>query len=98
MAELEEIKAPLYRKNPDTMVMMSVNEFMAVQYVHIREYRLNGDTGSYFPTGKGYGMQAEQIDTVIEALQEASEYIAQHNRNIPRVEVQLEFEFPEDGE
>ena len=91
--EIPEIKAALYKKPNDAVVMVTVNEFRGVIYIHIREHRLDGDTGTLFPTGKGYALVSDEIDTVIEALQEASEYVAQHQRGKLKVEEQYEFDF-----
>lgn len=71
------MNAVAYVKNIDTQVRVSVNNFRNIWYIHIREYRLDGDTGNWFPTPKGYAMSAEGLDSVIELLQDASQFLTE---------------------
>ena len=42
-----------YTKNNGQTVKVTVNEFRNSMYVHIREYKMDGDTGFWFPTKSG---------------------------------------------
>ena len=74
----EEIVAA-YIKNGNK-VNVTVNEFRGTMYVHIREYKMDGDTGFWYPTTKGYALLGNEVDSVIELLSIASENIAQYYR------------------
>ena len=69
-----------YTKNNGQTVKVTVNEFRNSMYVHIREYKMDGDTGFWFPTKSGYAMHAEEIDTIIDLLSDASQKIAKYSR------------------
>jgi len=73
-----------YTKNNGHIVKVTVNEFRNLLYVHIREYRMDGDTGFWFPTKSGYAMPAEEIDTIIELLSNASQKIAENSRKFSK--------------
>lgn len=77
----------------ENRVNITVNEFRGKIYVHVREYRMDGDTGFWYPTKSGYALLGDEVDSVIELLSIASEKIAQYYRNNSD---QLCFEFEED--
>ena len=79
----------------ENRVKITVNEFRDKIYVHIREYKMDGDTGFWYPTKSGYALQGDEVDSVIELLSVASEKIAQYQRGITTD--QLCFEFEENG-
>lgn len=83
----------VYKKRTNgNIIKVTMNEFRNQVYVHIREYGTDGDTGLLFPTKSGYALLAEELDSVISALQESSELYALYSR-YKEHEAQLEFEF-----
>ena len=61
-------------------------------YVHIREFMMDGDTGAWFRTAKGYAILAEEVDSVITLLQVASDKLTER---FYAEQKQLKFEFME---
>lgn len=86
----------VFRKPNDNVVKVTMSEFRGQVYVHIRDYQMDGDTGFWFPTKNGYALIAEETDSIIEALSEASEYFAKYSRQESVDEKQLEFNFEKD--
>jgi len=68
-----------YSKNPTTEVRVTASYFDRTDkwYVHIREHILDGDTGEWFRSARGYAIHAEELDTVISLLQEASKQVTE---------------------
>jgi len=73
---IEKTLGAAYIKN-ENQIRITTNEFKNIIYVHVREYQMDGDTGNWFPTAKGYSILGNEVDSVIELLQEASDYITQ---------------------
>ena len=76
----------------ENRVKITANEFRGKTYVHIREYKMDGDTGVWYPTKAGYALQGDEVDSVIELLSVASEKIAQYQRGITSNQLCFEFE------
>lgn len=75
----------------ESIIKITMSEFRGSVYTHIREYKMDGDTGYLFPTKSGYAFLAEEIDSVIEGLQLASEIYAIYVReNSNQLELDLE--------
>jgi len=76
-------------------VTVKMNQFRGQVYVHIREYGMDGDTGKFFPTKNGYAILGEEVDSVIEKLEIASNLLAEFYR---RNTNQYEFDFMKENE
>tara|TARA_Y100000034_G_scaffold136800_1_gene215889 strand:+ start:16900 stop:17175 length:276 start_codon:yes stop_codon:yes gene_type:complete len=82
-----------YIKQPsESRVKITLNTFNNETYVHIREYQLDGDTGKLYPTKSGYALLAEEVDSVIELLNEASIEYTKMRRSLG-TDTQLSFPF-----
>lgn len=53
----------------DKSLKITASEFNGEIYVHIREYFVDLDTDSEFPTKRGYAFKAHLLDDVINSLQ-----------------------------
>lgn len=60
----------------DKAIKITVNEFRGQDYIHIREYMLDGDTGRWFPTKKGLALKPENVDMAAHLLEKAGEIVA----------------------
>lgn len=69
------------KKTNETIVKVTMSEFNNTVYTHIREYKMDGDTGYLFPTKSGYAFIADEIDSVIEGLLQASVVYTDYIRN-----------------
>ena len=61
----------------DKAIKVTINEFRGQEYVHIREYMMDGDTGHWFPTKKGLSIRPEHVDMAAHLLDKAGEILAQ---------------------
>jgi len=91
------IDIDVFKKPNENVVKVTMSEFRGQVYVHIRDYQMDGDTGYWFPTKNGYAFIAEETDSIIQALGEASEFYAKYSRNLETAE-QLEFNFREEND
>jgi|TARA_B100001939_G_scaffold338432_1_gene344007 cold shock CspA family protein len=91
------IDIDVFKKPNENVVKVTMSEFRGQVYVHIRDYQMDGDTGYWFPTKNGYAFIAEETDSIIQALEEASESYAKYSRNLDTSE-QLEFNFKEEND
>lgn len=57
----------------DKAIKITINEFRGQEYIHIREYMLDGDTGNWFPTKKGLAIRPEHVDMAAHLLEKAGE-------------------------
>lgn len=87
----------VFKKPNDNVVKITMSDFRGQIYVHIREYQMDGDTGYWFPTKNGYAFIAEEVDSIVSSLKEASEFFAKLTRNKSIEENQLEFNFEDDS-
>ena len=78
-----------YRKPNGNIVKVTLNEFREIFYLHIREYALDGDTGYWFPTKRGYALLADEFSSIIPLLTEAESIISKKYRR----DNQLSFDF-----
>jgi len=69
-----------YTKANGNEIRVTYNEFRGVAYVHIREYSMDGDSGNWYPTSKGYALLADETTSVTNLLEEAAEHAAQKHR------------------
>jgi hypothetical protein len=60
----------------DKAIKITVNEFRGQDYIHIREYMLDGDTGKWFPTKKGLALRPDNVDMAAHLLEKAGEIVA----------------------
>jgi hypothetical protein len=60
----------------DKAIKITINEFRGQEYVHIREYMRDGDTGAWFPTKKGLALRPEHVDMAAHLLDQAGEVLA----------------------
>lgn len=60
----------------DKAIKITINEFRGQEYVHIREYMRDGDTGHWFPTKKGLALRPEHVDMAAYLLDQAGEILA----------------------
>lgn len=60
------------KHNSGNRIKVTMNTFREITYIHIREYVLDGDTNKLYPTKSGYAILAEELDSVIELLEQAS--------------------------
>lgn len=77
------------KKRSEARIKVTINTWYDILYLHIREYGFDGDTGKLFPTKKGITIDPEELDTLIEKLEEVSQYIAKSYKKTE----QLEFPF-----
>jgi hypothetical protein len=54
-------------------IKITINEFRGQEYIHIREYMLDEDTGNWFPTKKGLAIKPEHVDMAAHLLTKAGE-------------------------
>jgi hypothetical protein len=80
----------IYKKVNGNLLRATMNLWRDKVYMHVREYQMDGDTGYWFPTKKGYTFDPEEIDSVIETLKEMSEVYAKYSRQETWDEKQLE--------
>lgn len=80
-----------YRKNDDFGVKVTMSEFRGRVYIHIREYIYDGDEEVWIPTKKGYAIDANEVDSIINLLQQASAKLAKEIKP----NNQLDFTFEE---
>jgi len=79
-----------YRKNNDFGVKVTMSEFRGRIYIHIREYIYDADEEVWIPTKKGYAIEANEVDSVISLLQQASIKLAKEVK--PTNQLDLIFE------
>ncbi|ASE99740.1 hypothetical protein [uncultured virus] len=78
-----------FAKPNGNIVKITLNEFRSKQYVHIREYAMDGDTGMIYPTKSGYAIPADEVNSIIPLLEEVAKIV-----NKPYVSTkQLEIDF-----
>lgn len=82
----------------DKAVKITLNEFRGVEYVHIREYMKDGDTGKWFPTKKGLALRPEHVDMAAHLLGAAGEILTKtYLKRTGVLDKQLEL-FTDEGE
>lgn len=88
----------VYKKPNGNIVKVTMSEFRGQVYIHVRDYQMDGDSGIWYPTKTGYAFTAEETDSIIKALEEASEHFAKYTRQLTiDYENQLEFIFEENN-
>jgi len=80
-----------YMKSDYSGVKVTMNSFRDRTYIHIREYLFDPDEEVWFPTKKGYALNANEVDTVIHLLIKASKKLSADYKP----DDQLEFNFEE---
>jgi hypothetical protein len=80
-----------YMKSDYSGVKVTMNSFRDRTYIHIREYLFDPDEEVWFPTKKGYALNANEVDTVIHLLTKASKKLSADYKP----DDQLEFNFEE---
>lgn len=80
-----------YVKDDYHGIKVTMNNFRGRNYIHIREYIFDPEEEIWFPTKKGYAINADDVDSIINLLQKASFQLAKEFKNIE----QLEFNFKE---
>lgn len=65
-----------FRKHNGNAVKVTINEFRDITYLHIREYAMDGDTGTWYPTKTGFSFQADEVSSLIPLLEDAAEAVA----------------------
>jgi hypothetical protein len=79
------------KKTNESIIKVTLSNFKSSIYVHIREYKMDEDTGCLYPTTKGYAFVAEELDAIIEALQQANKVYTEYSRqNSSQFELKLE--------
>lgn len=81
----------------DKAIKITLNEFRGREYVHIREYMRDGDTGNWFPTKKGLALRPEHVDMAAHLLDTAGEILAKTYLARTGTNKQLEL-FEKEGE
>jgi hypothetical protein len=84
-----------FHKINGNAVKVTVNTFRGKDYLHIREYMLDGDTGRWVPTKTGYSMPPDEVSSLIPLLEDVAEYAAMKYKWDTQLELDLEDE-PED--
>ena len=79
-----------FHKPNGNAVKVTINTFREVQYLHIREYALDGDTGAWYPTKSGFSLIADEVSSLIPLLEDASSYVAQQYIATRQLELRLE--------
>jgi hypothetical protein len=79
-----------FHKANGNAVKVTINEFRDNLYLHIREYSMDGDTGQWFPTKSGFSIPADEVDSIIPLLQEASKEVAKRYIYSTQLELSLE--------
>lgn len=64
-----------FSKPNGNIVKVTMNEFRDNQYVHIREYAIDGDTGLIYPTKSGYAIPADEVNSIIPLLEKVAEIV-----------------------
>lgn len=84
------------KKPNGNLIKITMSDFRGQVYIHIRDYQMDGDSGIWYPTKTGYAFIAEEVDTIITGLKDASETFAKYSRSkYLDIENQLEFMFEE---
>ena len=78
--ETERSFGTAYKKANGNEIRVTYNESRGVAYVHIREYNMDGDSGNWYPTSKGYALLADETTSVAKLLDEAAEHAARRHR------------------
>lgn len=81
-----------FHKHNGNAVKVTLNEFRDIQYLHIREYAMDGDTGHWYPTKSGFSFHADEVSSLIPLLEDASEAVAQNYQYTNQLELPLEQE------
>lgn len=79
-----------FHKPNGNAVKVTVNTFRDKTYLHIREYMMDGDTGTWFPTKSGFSIMADEVTSLIPLLEEAGEMVAQQYVYSTQLELNLE--------
>lgn len=74
----------------DKAIKITINEFRGVEYIHIREYMRDGDTGHWYPTKKGLALRPEHVDMAAYLLDQAGDILTKVYLNKLGMEKQLE--------
>lgn len=61
----------------DKAIKITINEFRGVEYIHIREYMRDGDTGHWYPTKKGLALRPEHVDMAAYLLDKAGDILTE---------------------
>ena len=81
-----------FQKPNGNSVKVTVNTFRDIEYLHIREYAMDGDTGFLYPTKTGFSMLVDEVSSVIALLEQVEIYASQKYANSNK---QIEFNFEE---
>ena len=81
-----------FHKHNSNAVKVTLNEFRDILYLHIREYAMDGDTGTWFPTKTGFSFHADEVSSLIPLLEEASKDVARRYSYTTQLELPLEIE------
>ena len=79
-----------FHKINGNAVKVTVNNFNGKDYLHIREYMLDGDTGRWIPTKTGYSMPPDEVTSLIPLLEDVADYAAQKYMWSTQLELDLE--------
>jgi len=80
-----------YLKDDYYGVKVTMSSFRGRNYIHIREYIFDPDEEVWFPTKRGYALNANEVDSVIDLLKKASVQLTKEFKETS----QLEFNFEE---
>jgi len=80
-----------FHKPNGNAVKVTINEFRDILYLHIREYMMDGDTGTWFPTKSGFSMHADEVTSLIPLLEEAGHLIAKRYEHSTQLTLPLEY-------
>lgn len=79
-----------FHKPNGNAVKVTVNEFRDKVYLHIREYMMDGDTGTWFPTKSGFSIPADEVTSLIPLLEDAGVAVAKRYEYNTQLELNLE--------
>lgn len=79
-----------FHKNNGNAVKVTLNEFRDILYLHIREYAMDGDTGTWYPTKTGFSFDANEVSSLIPLLEDASNEVARLYIQRKQLELPLE--------
>jgi len=79
-----------FHKKNGNAVKVTVNTFRGVDYLHIREYMLDGDTGKWVPTKSGFSMPPDEVSSLLPLLEDVAEYAALKYQWDNQLELDLE--------
>lgn len=79
-----------FHKPNGNAVKVTISEFRDIAYLHIREYAMDGDTGTWYPTKTGFSFQADELTSLIPLLEDAANDVARQYLWDTQLELDLE--------